>query len=197
MSDLQIPHEFTLFHNGEDWYSLSHTMAWLKDSDNPIQVNPYKRRCSKPNIKQIKIDGAKGKPKIYVNMEGLKEIVERTRSIGLNTKKLLGITSGVTSNEKIFEDLLSGFCFEMGLSVQTQYRVENYSVDYLVGGVLAVEYDEITHISYCSKREKIREGRIKSNGFDLLRVSDSENIGASLARIVKKAKKLTKIKLDK
>lgn len=186
MSDLQIPYEFTLFHEGEDWYSLSHTLAWLKDSKDPIQVNPYKRRCSKPNIKPIKTDGEKGKPKIYVNMAGLKEIVERTRSINLNTKKLLGVASGVTSSEKIFEDLLSGFCLELGLSMQPQYSIENYSVDYLVGGFLAVEYDEITHISYCSKREKIRENRIKSNGFQIERVKDSENMGAALARIAKK-----------
>ena len=112
------------------------------------------------------------------------EIVERTRAISLDTKKLLGVATGVTSSECIFGDMLKGLSRSMGFSVESQFKVGDYRVDFLVGGKVAVEFDEITHASYCNKRENIRTKELERAGYSIVRVSDKDNIGEGLGLII-------------
>lgn len=193
MSDLQIPLEYTEIIDGAEWYSLSHTMGWLKGVDYPVQINPYKRRCSSCNIRYYKTENQKGKPRAYVNIEGLREIVERTRSIELKTKRLIGVKSGVTSSEKVFGDILFGFFSSFGIDIKPQFKVEGFMVDYLVGDEVAVEFDEFTHDSYCQKKEDYRESRITANGYKIVRVKDSLCYGEALALVFNELKNKDKL----
>ena len=191
MSDIHIPSEFITPIDGVEWYMLAKTMAWLKGIDGSVQVNQYKNRCSACNIKRFKSDEEKGKPRIYVNRDGLTEIVERTPSVKLSYKRLMGVSSGVTRSEHVFGCLLEGFFDEIGLSVDRQVALDDYRIDFVIDGVVAVEYDELDHASYNKKREAIRERDILRK-YRLVRVSESENEGAAIARIAKKMKAIHK-----
>jgi very-short-patch-repair endonuclease len=185
MSDLQIPYSFIEIINGEEWYFLAKTLAWLKKSELPIQINPYKRRCSPLNMIKHRVEGDKGKSKVYVNKAGLIEIVERTRAIKADTKRLLGITSGVTSSESMFESFLDGIALALNIKVERQVALGDYRIDFVINGKLAVEFDELTHASYSEKRESLREREIERAGYKILRVKDSDNFGYSLGLIIK------------
>ena len=184
MSDLQIPYNLIELIEGEEWYFLSGTLSWLKNTDQPIQIHPYKGRCTPCNMKKHKTEGCKGKPKIYVNKKGLIEIIERTRAIKADTKRLLGITSGVTSSEAIFEYFLDGLAQSMSFNVDRQFKVGEYNVDFMINKTLAVEFDEGEHKSYNSKREILREREIERAGYKILRINDSDNTGYSLGLII-------------
>lgn len=183
MTDIQVPYDFTISINGQDWYMLAKTMAWLKGVDGQVQINPYKRRCSQANMIKHKDENSPGKPRVYVNRDGLAEIVERTPSVLLSYKRLLGVASGTTRNEHVFGSLLSGFFNEIGVSVERQVPLGDYRIDFIVGGTVAVEYDEQGHQSYCKKREELRSSEI-SRRYRLVRVSDSDNEGASIAKVL-------------
>lgn len=186
MSDIQIPFDYTEIIDGTEWYSLSHTMGWLKGLNTPVQINPYKRRCSKSNIRFFKNENQKGKPRAFVNIHGLREIVERTRSIELSTKRLIGVKSGVTSSEKVFGDLLIGFFSEIGICAQPQFEIEGFKVDYLIGKKVAVEFDEHTHASYCKDRESYRQSRIEGAGYSVVRISDDLSYGNAIGLVYRR-----------
>lgn len=183
MSDLQIPYEFTKTINGGDWFMLAKVMGWLKGIEGSVQIHPYKRRCSPCNIIKYKEDTEKGKARIYVNRDGLREVVERTPSILLDYKRLLGVAAGITRSEHVFGCLLAGFFKEMGVEVERQVSVGEYNIDFVVGGIVAVEYDETDHSSYDSKKEIIRSRAIQEK-YRLIRISDKDNEGSAIAKVL-------------
>ena len=174
---------------GVNYFMLADTMAWLKGKDVPELATTYKRKCSPSNIIKYKDDNQKGKPRIYVNIDGLKEIVDKTQSVKLDYKRLLGLSSGGTRAEHVFRSLLDGFFSYHGIEIKSQVACEGYFIDFVIGGILAVEYDEDGHASYFNQQEEEREAAIKTK-FNLVRVSDRDNEGLAMARVFAEFKKL-------
>ena len=168
--------------NGKNYFMLADTMAWLKGKSKPELATTYKRRCSDANIIYYKDSNQKGKPRIYVTVDGLKEIVDKTQSVKLDYKRLLGLSSGGTRAEHVFRSLLDGFFSFHNISVETQVACNGYFIDFIIGGSLAVEFDEDGHASYFNKDEIKREEAIKKS-YSLVRVSDRDNEGLAIAKV--------------
>ena len=168
--------------NVVNYFMLADTMAWLKGKDKPELATVYKRKCSTSNIIKYKDNDQKGKPRIYVNIEGLKEIVDKTQSVKLDYKRLLGLSSGGTRSEHVFRSLLDGFFGFYGVEVKSQVLHKGYFIDFVIDGFLAVEFDEDGHASYFNEREAKREASIKEK-YQLVRVSDRDNEGMAIAKV--------------
>lgn len=59
--------------------------------------------------------------------------------------------------------------------IESQYRVDNYKIDFVIDDKIAVECDEDAHVYYDQHKEKIREQYIINRGFILLRYNTKRN----------------------
>lgn len=88
-------------------------------------------------------------------------------------------------SEIAFKRDLIDFCNVMGWSVECQYKMGPYFIDFLINGLYAVEYDENDHSNYDMQSEWIRDQMIQDKGFKLIRLSDKNSNATNVALIVK------------
>ena len=178
-----IPDHLKKTINGIEYFFLSKTLAWLKDSSQPIQVHQYKKRCNKIHLIAHRDKNDHGRGKIYVTADGLREIIDRSPSIEVSHKKALGLSCGTTTSEGVFGMILKGYFKPFGISVDTQVPCSGYFIDFVIGGIIAIEYDEGGHSSYSYIKEREREKVIKEK-YKLYRVNDTQVESEAISEII-------------
>ena len=92
----------------------------------------------------------------------------------LNSKSCYNDKIFVKKYEKELVFLLNKI-FSKNHIIESQYRVDNYKIDFVIDNKIAVECDENDHVYYDEYKEKIRERCITDKGFILLRYNTKRN----------------------
>lgn len=92
----------------------------------------------------------------------------------LNSKSCYNDKIFVKKYEKELGFLLNKI-FSKNHIIESQYRVDNYKIDFVIDNKIAVECDENDHVYYDEYKEKIRERCITDKGFILLRYNTKRN----------------------
>ena len=92
----------------------------------------------------------------------------------LNSKSCYNDKIFVKKYEKELGFLLNKI-FSKNHIIESQYRVDNYKIDFVIDNKIAVECDEYDHVYYDKYKEKIRERCITDKGFILLRYNTKRN----------------------
>lgn len=149
------------------------------------------------NVSSVNVTKTSGgrHTKTYINGRGVVEYLSKTTRISNSAKQEIirelnyqGVCDMVTvfntRKEIDFFSELSDFLLGFNIKITTQKEVEGYVVDCVVDGkMIAIEYDEDSHVSYSKEKEEKREALIRSNGYRVVRVSDKESNGANMAKV--------------
>lgn len=92
----------------------------------------------------------------------------------LNSKSCYNDKIFVKKYEKELGFLLNKI-FSKNHIIESQYRVDNYKIDFVIDNKIAVECDENDHIYYDEYKEETRERCIIDKGFILLRYNTKRN----------------------
>ena len=138
------------------------------------------------------------KPLIFINKEGVKEILARNNSciesIKTSLCKALNIEYVIhsASKETQFYESLATLLKDRGYSYNRHLYVAGYLVDVEVLGNFKhfiIEYDENNHAYYDKDKEKQRENALQQLGYHLIRIDDSKTPLESALLVLDKLEK--------
>lgn len=134
--------------------------------------------------------------KLMINPDGIVEYLQKkicytdneieSVLFWLKSKSLIDkVFMSMSRKEIAFKNEIISFFEMFDIEVESQVEHESVIIDFVVGGRLAVEYDEDKHSGYDNDSELKREEVIKGK-YKLIRVDDSCSNGHNLACITKK-----------
>lgn len=137
-------------------------------------------------------DHMKGCKIIVINQRGISSLIFKSDKLSMNRKIYLMGTLNIpvfyfSRKEIEFKEELLDFFESMRLSIESQYKVGRYHVDFYIPHLnLAIEYDEKEHRRYDSNLERRREAFILNKlNCRMIRVSDKNSNAYNLGLIAK------------
>ena len=137
-------------------------------------------------------DHMKSSKIIVINQKGISSLIFKSDKLSMNRKIYLAGTLNIpvsyfSRKEIEFKEELLDFFESMRLSIESQYKVGRYHVDFYIPHLnLAIEYDEKEHRRYDSNLERRREAFILNKlNCRMIRVSDKNSNAYNLGLIAK------------
>lgn len=144
------------------------------------------------DLQEKSLDHMKGSKITIINRRGVSSLIFKSKKLSMDKKiYLAGIfdipVSYFSRKEIEFKDELVDFFKSMGLSIESQYGVGRYRVDFYIPYLnLVIEYDEKEHRLYDLNLEKKREEFILNKlNCKMLRLSDRNSNAYNLGLITK------------
>lgn len=144
------------------------------------------------DLQEKSLDHMKGSKITIINRRGVSSLIFKSEKLSMDKKiYLAGIfdipVSYFSRKEIEFKDELVDFFKSMGLSIESQYGVGRYRVDFYIPYFnLVIEYDEKEHRLYDPNLEKKREEFILNKlNCKMLRLSDRNSNAYNLGLITK------------
>lgn len=150
------------------------------------QIRPYKeiRLISKENV--FVLDGVKKTSNVYylspngvlewlnarVYLPNKKEILEKLIQDGFLDKNAQIQHRTIATK---FGDNLSSICIALGLELKREVNTERYRVDFVLNGVVAVEYNERCHNDRNKEKEDQRIRELERNFKRVVVVDDKKS----------------------
>ena len=127
-----------------------------------------------------------------INQRGISSLIFKSDKLSMNRKIYLAGTLNIpvsyfSRKEIEFKEELLDFFESMRLSIESQYKVGRYHVDFYIPHLnLAIEYDEKEHRRYDLNLERKREAFILNKlNCRMIRVSDKNSNAYNLGLIAK------------
>lgn len=151
-----------------------------------------KRLMQLSDIQSKLPDHMKSSKIIVINQRGISSLIFKSDKLSMNRKIYLAGTLDIpvsyfSRKEIEFKEELLDFFESMRLSIEFQYKVGRYHVDFYIPHLnLAIEYDEKEHRRYDSNLERRREAFILNKlNCRMIRVSDKNSNAYNLGLIAK------------
>lgn len=183
--------------NGEPWFvakDVADILGYENTNKSIIDHvdNEDKEIVKMSDIQEKLLDHMKGSKITIINRRGVSSLIFKSEKLSMDKKiYLAGIfdipVSYFSRKEIEFKDELVDFFKSMGLSIESQYRVGRYRVDFYIPYLnLVIEYDEKEHRLYDPNLEKKREEFILNKlNCKMLRLSDRNSNAYNLGLITK------------
>lgn len=177
--------------NGKEWFKARDISDYLgcRDSND---MTKYIDSIEENSIKYNDVTSQGNSYKAtFINSTAFSCVIQKSRKINVKLKKELLSSLGLyvlPVKETEFGSLLQEALFELDIEVISQYRVDNYRIDfYLPKFNIAIEYDEQQHFTETNmKLDNCRQSYIENKiGAEFIRLDYRDSDIKNVVRVVK------------